>query len=54
MNGADILVIIFVAALVAAAVVIMIRNKRGGKHSCGCDCSNCMGCANDHNRSSDR
>lgn len=44
MNGADILVIIFVAALVAAAITIMIRNKCKGKHSCGCDCSDCIGC----------
>lgn len=42
MNGADILVIILVAALVAGAAAAMIRNRRKGKDCCG-DCSKCSG-----------
>ena len=44
MNGADILVILLVAALVAAAVIIMRVNRKKGKRGCGCDCSRCGGC----------
>ncbi len=44
MNFADIAVIIFVAALIAAAIVIMYRNKKKGKRGCGCDCLHRTGC----------
>jgi len=44
MNFADIAVMILVAALIAAAIVIMYRNKKKGKRGCGCDCSHCTGC----------
>lgn len=44
MNVADILVILFVAAFVAAAVLIIRVNRRKGKRGCGCDCSHCGGC----------
>ena len=30
-----------VIALIAAVVVIMVHNKKKGKSTCGCNCSNC-------------
>lgn len=44
MNSADIFVILFVAALTAAAVLIIHGNRKSGKNSCGGDCSRCAGC----------
>ncbi len=44
MNSADIVVILFVAALTAAAVLIIYRNMKSEKNSCGGDCSHCTGC----------
>ncbi len=44
MNGADILVLLFIAALVVIAFFIMYRNKKRGKRGCGCDCSDCGSC----------
>ncbi|MDE7194461.1 MAG: FeoB-associated Cys-rich membrane protein [Oscillospiraceae bacterium] len=44
MNGADILVLLFIAALVAAAFFIMCINRKRGRRGCGCDCSHCGGC----------
>lgn len=45
MNVADVVVIIFVAVLVAAAVFIIHKNRKSGK-CCG-DCSRCGGCKKD-------
>lgn len=44
MNGADILVLLFITALVAAAFFIMLRNRRRSRRGCGCNCSACGGC----------
>lgn len=44
MNGADIMVLLFIAALVVAAFFIMHRNRKRGRRGCGCDCSACGGC----------
>ena len=30
-----------VAAIIAGAVVSLVRNKRKGRSSCGCGCANC-------------
>lgn len=41
MNMADLFVGLAVVGIVALAVIILRRNKKNGKSSCGCDCSNC-------------
>ncbi|MBR4768740.1 MAG: FeoB-associated Cys-rich membrane protein [Lachnospiraceae bacterium] len=45
MNGWDIAIIIVLAAAVAFAVVMVVRNKRRGK-TCGCsECASCDQCS---------
>ncbi len=43
-NPADIAVIAVLLAVAALAVRTMIRNKKAGKSSCGCDCASCGAC----------
>jgi hypothetical protein len=40
-NLGTIVVGLVVLAIIAAIVVVMIRNKKKGKSTCGCGCSNC-------------
>ena len=40
-NMANILILLAVAGIIALAIVVMIRDKKAGKSSCGCNCSNC-------------
>ena len=40
-NWATLVVGAAVAAIVALAVIHLIRNKKAGKSSCGCGCANC-------------
>lgn len=40
-NWGNILIIAFVIALVVLAVISMIRDKKAGKNSCGCNCAKC-------------
>ena len=40
-NLANILIIMLVGALIALAVISMIRDKKAGKSSCGCNCAKC-------------
>lgn len=40
-NAGTILVLAILAAVVAAIIIGMVRNKRKGKSSCGCGCANC-------------
>ena len=40
-NMANILIIAAVLGIVTLAVVSMVRDKRAGKSSCGCNCSHC-------------
>ncbi len=44
MNYWDIILILAIVLAVALAVIKIIKNKKAGKSSCGCDCSNCAGC----------
>lgn len=37
----DILLVLAVAVIVALIVRRSVKNKKAGKHSCGCDCANC-------------
>lgn len=47
MNGADMIVAIAVGIMVLLAAAIIRRNRRNGKSSCGCQCSDCgYGCGN--------
>ena len=45
MNIWDILIIVLLAAVVVFAAVRIVKNRKKGKCSCGCDCANCAGCA---------
>ena len=40
-NWANILIIALVIVLVALAIRSMVHDKKAGKSSCGCNCSNC-------------
>ena len=40
-NLGTIVVCLAVIALLTAVIVVMIRNKKKGKSSCGCSCGNC-------------
>lgn len=40
-NIATIIVLLVVVAAVALAVYSIIKNKKAGKSSCGCNCSGC-------------
>ena len=45
MNIIDIVLIVVLVGAVALAVWRMVRNKKQGKSSCGCDCGSCnCGC----------
>ena len=40
-NMANILIISAVLGIVTLAIISMIRDKKAGKSSCGCNCANC-------------
>lgn len=40
-NAGTILVLLVLAAIVAAVLCGMRRNKKAGKSACGCGCSSC-------------
>lgn len=40
-NIATIVICLILAAVVAAVVVKLVRDKKKGRSSCGCGCSNC-------------
>ena len=40
-NGSTFLVAGILAAVVAAIVIHLVRNKKKGKSSCGCGCADC-------------
>lgn len=40
-NLATIIICIVLAAIVALIIVKLIKDKKKGKKSCGCGCSNC-------------
>ena len=37
----DAVLIVLLIAVVALAILRVIRNKKQGKSSCGCDCAHC-------------
>jgi len=44
-NGINLILIALLVLLVAWLVRGMIRDKRAGKSSCGCDCASCGVCS---------
>ena len=46
----EILVIIACSLIVLGVIIWSVINKKKGKTSCGCNCSNCSGCANKKSR----
>ena len=47
-NIATVIVLLLVAAAVGFAIYIMIKNKKAGKSSCGCDCAGCPNAGSCH------
>jgi hypothetical protein len=47
-NIATIIVLLVVIAAVALAVYSIIKNKKAGKSSCGCNCSGCPNAGSCH------
>lgn len=48
LNWASLVVGLLVAALTAAVILKMIRDKKRHKSACGCSCSGCAGAAYCH------
>lgn len=48
LNWASLVVGAFVAAVIAAVIVRMIRDKKRHKSVCGCSCSGCPGASYCH------
>lgn len=48
LNWASLVIGLAVAAIVAAVIVKMIRDKKQHKSTCGCSCSGCPGSAYCH------
>lgn len=40
-NWVNIIILALVGGLIALAVIVMIKDKKAGKSSCGCNCANC-------------
>ncbi len=49
-NLGTIIITLILIAIVAAIVISMIRDKKKGKTSCGCDCAHCGCCGACHNK----
>ncbi len=43
-NLPTLVILIVLAAVVGLVIFKLIRDKKKGKHSCGCDCGSCSGC----------
>ena len=52
MNIATIIVLMILIAIVALIIGKMIKDKRAGKSSCGCNCGHCHGACGTHHHSS--
>ena len=40
-NWVNIIILASVGGLIALAVIVMIKDKKAGKSSCGCNCAKC-------------
>ncbi|MBQ9949745.1 MAG: FeoB-associated Cys-rich membrane protein [Clostridia bacterium] len=47
-NAANIIIICILCACILLTAVNLIRNKKNGKSSCGCDCNSCPSHENCH------
>lgn len=53
-NIGTIIVVLILAGIVFAAVFAIVKNKRKGKTTCGCGCSNCAMKDSCHSKKSTR
>lgn len=51
-NLATVLVCLVLAAIVAAIIVKLVRDRRKGKSSCGCNCAHCAMAGSCHKQKS--
>ena len=49
-NLGTIVISLILLAVVAAIIISMVRDKKTGKSSCGCDCAHCGRCGSCHKR----
>ena len=49
-NLGTIVISLILLAVVAAIIISMVRDKKTGKSSCGCDCAHCGCCVSCHKR----
>ncbi len=49
-NLGTIIISLILLAVVAAIIISMIRDRKKGKSSCGCDCAHCGGCCTCHKK----
>ena len=47
-NLGTIVIALILFAVVTAVIVSMVRNRKKGKSSCGCDCAHCGCCGSCH------
>ncbi len=40
-NSATIIITLVLAAIVTAIIASLVKNRKKGKSSCGCNCANC-------------
>ena len=40
-NWVNIIILAVVGGLIALAVIVLVKDKKAGKSSCGCNCANC-------------
>lgn len=40
-NWVNIIILAVVGGLIVLAVIVLVKDKKAGKSSCGCNCANC-------------
>ena len=45
MKPIDVIIILASVLVVALVIIKSVKDKKKGKTSCGCDCTNCKGCS---------
>ncbi|MBS5737177.1 MAG: FeoB-associated Cys-rich membrane protein [Clostridiales bacterium] len=50
MNPQTIVILILLTAAIAAIIIYMIKSKKSGKPSCGCNCKGCSMHGNCHKK----
>lgn len=49
-NLATIIICLVLAVIVAAIIIGLVRNKKKGQSSCGCNCAHCAMAGSCHNK----